>query len=89
MSEEKLNTVRNTIAELDYTIYQLSGVAEMLEDIIDVMPFRKTEEDDPTECLHFCIWAQKRLNILVNQLMLQLDKGGELVTTLEEEFSSQ
>ena len=89
MSEEKLNTVRNTIAELDYTIYQLSGVAEMLEDIIHEMPFRKKKEDDPTECLIFCIWAQRRLNILVDQLVIQSDKSGELVSALEEELSSQ
>ena len=89
MNEEKLNTVRNTISELDYTIYQLSGVAEMLEDIIKEMPFRKKMKDDPTECLTFCIWAQRRLNILVDQLVIQSDKSGELVSVLDKEMFEQ
>lgn len=89
MDDERLNTVRTAIEDLNSTMYQLSGVGEMLGDIIDEIPFREDKAGDPSECLAFCIWAQKKLRVLVNHLMVQSKKGGEMVSALEKEFFRQ
>lgn len=89
MSEEKAEKVRDMTEELSIAMYQLSGFAEMLDDIIDEMPLQKDGEGYSIECCVFCIWAQKKLDVLTTQLMMRLKESGELVSALKKEVFAQ
>ena len=85
MSEERAKVVRNIAEDLNIAMYQLSGFADMLGDIIGKMPFQEEEESYSIECRAFCAWAQKKLDVLTTQLMIQTKESSKLVSVLEKE----
>lgn len=85
MSEERAKAVRDATEELNMAMYQLSGFAEMLFDIIDEMPFQEEKEDYSLLCHAFCRNEHKKLDILATQLVIRLNESSKLAKALEKE----